>query len=279
MMTYKKPDNVSYTDMAIWIDTNVYSGSFDEETLYIYLYLLCYMLTTHIGFFCYEQEKDEFSLFSASQLYNRLTNKKQFEFKSDGSPKMKKITSILNYIKNVLPRYKYDYDILFNGMSKDPSVEIVPSQVFNLDSYVSEYTCIFDQLSYAFTFQNLSGIIKQYLKKIPKKKNSSEWENIYISCVLTLLNTITLTKEQKHLLVKQKRNRRFLLEKLYRDLRNQPPILFHLDNSYSNYIQTLVNELRNVLSMEISWKDNSYITNTSTMESMLMSSYKDEELE
>ena len=79
MLTYMKPKELKYTDLAIWIDNNVYSGTFDVETCYKYLYLLCAMLTAHLGFFRYEKDLDEFSLFVASGLYNRLTNKKQFE--------------------------------------------------------------------------------------------------------------------------------------------------------------------------------------------------------
>lgn len=278
MMTYEKPENVTYTDMAIWIDNNVYLESFDKELLYKYLYLLSYMLTTRLGFFQSARDDDEFSLFAASLLYKRLTNKKQFELKSDGAPRMKKITSILNYMKTVLARYKYDYDIIFRGMPKDPNIQVVSTSSFDLESYVADQSCIFDNLSYAYTVDNLSGIVRQYLKKIPHRKNSAEWDNIYISCLLTLLNTITLTKEQQATLNKQQRKRRFQLDNFYKELRNQPPILFHLDNSYSNYIITLVNELRNVLSTEISWKDNTYITNESSVENMLLYSYDKEDM-
>lgn len=273
MKTYEKPKDVTYTEMAIWIDNNVYSGSFDIETCYKYLYLLCYMLTVRLGFFRYEKDIDEFSLFVATSLYKRLTNKKQFESKSDGTCKMEKITSILNYMKKVLPRYKYDFDIVFNGMPVEKDIEVFAVPSFDLDSYAAENTYIFDQLSPSFTFENLSGIVKQHLRKIPHKKDSSEWENIYISCILTLLNTVTLDRDQIRRLKTQKRDKRFLLDNLYKDLRHKPPILFHLEDSYENYILTLVNEIRDVLAAEITWTSGTQITNDTSIENILLDRY------
>lgn len=277
MLTYMKPKELKYTDLAIWIDNNVYSGTFDVETCYKYLYLLCAMLTAHLGFFRCEKDLDEFSLFVASGLYNRLTNKKQFETKPDGTPKMEKITSILNYMKNVLPRYKYDFDIVINGMPTDKNVEVITTPTFAFDAYVGENTYIYETLDPSFSFQGLSGIVKRHLKKIPYKKHSAEWENIYISCLLTLLNTVTLDQQQQQKLKTTVRNRRFLLDNLYKDLRHQDPILYHLPDSYKNYILTLVNELRDVIAAEVSWSGDTHINCESSVENLLLYSYGKEE--
>ena len=32
--TYRKPSNVSYTDMAIYIDKNIYNGTYDETKVF-----------------------------------------------------------------------------------------------------------------------------------------------------------------------------------------------------------------------------------------------------
>ena len=33
-MTYNKPDNLKYTDMAMWVDCNAYKEDCDINTLY-----------------------------------------------------------------------------------------------------------------------------------------------------------------------------------------------------------------------------------------------------
>ena len=43
-MTYPKPAGVSYTQMAIYIDENIYYDTKDEEKIYIYMYNLDIML-------------------------------------------------------------------------------------------------------------------------------------------------------------------------------------------------------------------------------------------
>lgn len=273
MLTYEKPKDVTYTQMAIWIDNNVYSGSFDVEKCYIYLYLLCLMLASRLGFFVTEEETDSFALYSATRLYNRLTNTKQFETNPDGTPKMQKITSILNFTKNVLGGYKYDYDLEFKGMPQTKDVEVINVPYFAFDTYVAENTYIYDQLDSSFTFQGLSSTVKRHLSKIPRKKHSAEWDNIYLSCLLTLLNTVTLSEEQKKRLKNATHYKHLILDKLYKELRFEDPILYHLDSSYKNYILTLVNEIRDVLAAEITWTSNTHITSDTSIENLLLCAY------
>ena len=39
-MTFKKPADITYTQMCIYIDDNIYNGTYDENTVFTYLYLL-----------------------------------------------------------------------------------------------------------------------------------------------------------------------------------------------------------------------------------------------
>ena len=76
-LTYTKPPSISYTDMAIWIDNNIYKTSFDEQMCYEYLYHLANMLAAQYRYFDDNQTYDEFSLYAASKLYLRLTDRRQ----------------------------------------------------------------------------------------------------------------------------------------------------------------------------------------------------------
>jgi hypothetical protein len=269
-MTYSKPAGVSYTQMAIYIDQNIYSDKKDEEKLYTYLYHLAIMLATQGAYFSCAEEYDQFGLFSATRLYLRYTNQKQFETNDDGSPKMKKIKSCLNYIKRVIYPYKVDFDMEFNIENKN--VDVIQLGGFDLGEHMIDQTSLFDSMSYSFTLGEISSIVRAHLKKIPYKTRSAEWMNIYTSCMLTLLNSMTLSNYQLKEFRKLKLPKYETLERLYTQLRYEDPILFHLDPSMSTYIRVLVAELRHVIAAELSWKGDFHISADESMKNLICNS-------
>ena len=101
IMLYEKPKNLKYTDMAIFIDENIYKENLNESTINLifeYLYHLAYMLSKKKKFFNNAEDYENFSLYFSTSTYLRLTNKKQFFKLEDNSYKMPKIKSVLNYI-------------------------------------------------------------------------------------------------------------------------------------------------------------------------------------
>lgn len=266
-MTYAKPADVSYTQMAIYIDEHIYSDNKDEEKLYTYMYHLAIMLATKGAYYSSAEAYDQFGLFCATRLYLRYTNQKQFEFNDDGSPKMKRIKSVLNYIKRVIYPYKVDFEMEFNIENKD--AEVIQLGGFDLGEHMVEQTSLFDTMSYSYTLGEISSIVRAHLRKIPHKQHSAEWMNIYLSCMLTLLSSMTLSNYQLREFKKLKLPKYEALEKLYAQLRYEDPILFHLDSSMSTYIKVLVTELRHVIAAELSWKGDYYISAEGSMKNLI----------
>lgn len=266
-MTYTKPAGVTYTQMAMYIDEHIYQETKDEEKLYTYMYHLAIMLATQGAYYSRAEDYDQFGLYCATKLYLRYTNQKQFEFNDDGSPKMKRIKSVLNYIKRVIYPYKIDFESEFNIDSKE--ADVIQLGGFDLGEHMVEQTSLFDTMSYSYTLGEISSIVGSHLKKIPHKQHSAEWMNIYLSCMLTLLSSMTLsnyqTKEFKKLKLPKYEN----LERLYTQLRYEEPILFHLDPSMSTYIKVLVTELRHVIAAELSWKGDFYISAEESMKNLI----------
>ena len=269
-MTYTKPLDVTYTQMAIWIDEHVYTKDVDESLLYEYLYHLSNMLAGQASYFSTALEYDHFALYSASRLFQRLYNPKQFELDDNQQPKMKQIKSILNYIKKVIYPYKVDFEMEFSIENKNMDVIQVGS--FDLGSHMIESASLFDRLEFSVSIDSIASIVRSHLKKIPKRKNSSEWTNIYLSCMLTLLDSITLTRTMLSKYDALKLKKEEYLDSVYEELRYQKPILYHLPDSMSNYIRVLVNELRHVLASELSWKSDCYIPADASMKSLICTS-------
>ena len=160
-----------------------------------------------------------------------------------------------------------DFELEFNIENKD--AEIIQLGGFDLGEHMVEQTSLFDTMSYSYTLGEISSIVKAHLRKIPHKQHSAEWMNIYLSCMLTLLSSMTLSNYQLREFKKLKLPKYESLEKLYAQLRYEDPILFHLDPSMSTYIKVLVTELRHVIAAELSWKGDYYISAEESMKTLI----------
>ena len=240
-MTYKKPPNLSYTDMAIWIDNNIQDENIDIDTLYQYLYHLINMLAHKNDYYSCAEDYDSFSLFVASKIYNRITSKR-CEYRGR---KVKNIKSILNYLKKVLYYYKGIYDKNFINKYNNIIDDKVISNIVDFQEILE-----FDKFSFASDISTIPHICSSFLCKIPKKKNSEEWLNIYLSCLLTLLSSMTppCNLDEKSM------NKFDYANKILDKMRDEEPILYHLDASMSGYIKVLVNELRSILCQNLSYQ-------------------------
>lgn len=260
-MTYNKPPHITYTDMAIWIDRNMENPAIDEEKLYEYLYHLAFMLAHEKSFYSNMEIYDQFSLFSASKLFLRLRDDRQFK------GELQKIKSVLNYLKAVIYPYKVDFDNQFQS----PAIENATCLYTNVDfaDIIAEDLCIFDQIDFRCSIDSIDHIIKSYLRKIPFNRRTAEWENIYLSCILTILNSITCSASQLAAL-KDRNVDNYMLSKQYRSLASEEPILYHLDRSMSGYIKVLVNELKEVIAKELSIESSGVITSDASMKTLLI---------
>lgn len=240
-----KSKKVRYVDMAIWIDNNVYSGDFDSVMLYDYLYHLSKMLAYKRGLCSTSREYDDFSMYCASKYYFRLTNPKQFA-EEDSLPKIK---SILNYMKRTLYTTKIDFD----REHKSDSIEDVIDYGEQFHQVLSNSVNSIAITEFKCYLNDVKRTVRSFLLKIPYKKG--EWQNIYVSCLLSLLNSMTLSRKAiakvSHL-EKTARLRPDIVDKLYKNERKNSTILYHLPENMRDYITVLVNSLRKVIANDLS---------------------------
>lgn len=262
-MTFKKPTNITYTQMCIYIDDNIYNGTYDENTVYTYLYLLTHMLAKKMKYFEHEQDCDEFSLYMASRLFLRLTN-------SNKSP----IKSILNYLKHIIGVQKLTWEEKYRTPFNKEGNQIFYFDTHNIANSLVDETSIYDYISYDTILNSLDAIIMNHLKKVPFKKESPEWYNIYLSVILTLIDSFTPNKEQLASINDTTEGRKeHLLNNVYTHLRNKNPILFHLDSSMKPYIKVLVMEIRHAIAAEFSQEVQHYISSEDIMKNLLVNEY------
>lgn len=256
-MTYNKPSNVTYTDMCIWIDTNMYEDNCDDIKLYEYLYHILNMFARKSSYFSRSNYYDDFALMSASRLYMRIRNEK-----------LTKIKSILNYIKTVIYPYKVEFEKeLYVNNTEDN--DLLYTDNVSLSTTLVEDSDIFDKIEFRYTLDSISTMIRRFLNKIPHNNKNAEWLNIYTSVLLTFNNMIGSACDKKSKLETMSSKD---LHALYLDISSQEPILYHLNKNYSNYIAALVNQIKALVAKQLSIENSSKISSETALKSVIIAS-------
>ena len=252
-MTYTKDPNITYTEMAIYIDNTVYSDNRDDDKIFQYCYQLCHMLGRNARYFKDYDILDKYAVFMATQIYLRLTNVKQFELDNNGVPKLEKVKSVLNYCKKTQYQYKVQFEKEHYAQSiSEESYDIQPE--FNFDNSLRSYIDRLNFCEFNLTFDNIDRTCKSFLSTIPYKKDTADWLNIYASVMLTFLNDITFSRKQLERIEHLKstdRYRDYHMSGFYAELNNQKPVLYHLPAHMSNYIKVLTRELKHIIAEDL----------------------------
>lgn len=285
---YKKPANIKYTDMCIYIDRNVYRDDLteaEENKIFEYLFHIAKMLAYKAKYFTRTEYYDDFAVYFATSVYFRLKNKKQFEIDEEtNEPKLTKIKSCLNYMKNVAYLRKIEFEQEFYSQTFSPVLTDGDDVIYDTKySFADKLAEVSDEIS-AVEFDICLGEIckttRNFLKRIPYKQGTITWMNIYLSCLLTMLSTLTLSNRSIEHINNLKfdiNNRPRALEKLYSDNPQSFVILYHLDKSMQDYIWILVQEIKHIMSKDLSLSLHTYIPTTSMLNALAIADINLEE--
>lgn len=205
----RKPYNMKYTDLCIYIDKTIYErgennnpvslrelSNMEIENVYNYLYHVVYALSVKKKLFTQAQDYEDFSIETAGNLYRRLTAKNQNY--DQNATTNRAIKSILNYIKCALPfmvitwrnaNYAQTLNPGFDGEDKIESVQrFIYAQAE--EQYLEKRKQAFEEL-----FTNFYDYVTLALNKSVYRKNGLKKYQIGLSECLTLLNCLTLEKK------------------------------------------------------------------------------------
>lgn len=262
--------------MAIAIDNMAYSDDCDDELLFEYLYHLSMMLAVKARYFNSAKYYDDFAIFLATSAYFRIKNPKQFTLNEFGNPKMEKLKSILNYLKAVLYPRKVAFEQQ-NYAQTEVKLEEDNDLLYvghTLANKISNSVDDLSQVEFRYCLGDCCDSIKEFLKEIPYKYKSAEWYNIYFSCLLSFLNLITLSNNDKERLhnAKYRINDHSLILEIYnRQHYEDFVILYHLDDDMKDYIRILVMQIKHILAKDLSEIIHTNIDSLSVSYSMVLS--------
>lgn len=243
MPFYNKPKNTRYVDMAIYIDENVRKEDADDELIFEYLYHLAKMLAYKRSFFKESQKYEDFSIYLASKMLMRLKRTDE---------KVTPIKSILNYMKNVL----YPEKVLFERENYKENILTNAEDIDN-DSFRESLVRMIDELKivdFKLYFDNIPKTIYSYISKIPHK-DKAYIENIYVSCLLSLLQSMTLSKTNKlrvENLIRSNKLTFVKLNNIYAAEKENSKVYYHIDPKDKQLVDVLVNKLRHIIAVDLS---------------------------
>lgn len=253
-MTYHKPANMKYTDLAIYVDSEIYSDNCDEDKCFQYLYLLFYMIAYKSKYFNNSKDYDEYALYGASQLFLRYRNNKQFDTEGKSLPKIK---SCLNYIKRIAYPLRVNYQkstfaqqFTSDQMADHNLYELTAKEVGKAKSINNGLM----RVDLEFYLSKIASTVHQYLQTLPYTKQPDILHRIEISCLLTLLKAVTLNNNNRQRLESRLRRNlpvEDLLISIYEEEAQEVPTLWHLDKNMSNYIAVLVNKLKKLIAKDL----------------------------
>lgn len=277
-MIFKKPPNMRYTQLAMFVDAHIRDK--DEKTQQLcfeYIWHLFYILAVKGKMFNSGRDYDEYALYAATQLYLRYKKED-----SEKGANLKPIKSCLNYIKRILYPLKVNYQKAnFEQVFQEGSLQgNAPTQI--LDDKISDIRNLNSSLVSVECNYYLSSIhssIRGILEKTPYRNNKVILHNLYISCLLTFLKSITLSKRSLARLEDRKAKKLSLegvLDGLYaRESREDNIVLYHLDPSMHNYVAFLFNKIKKEVVKDLNYIIGSYEPSESVIKDLLMSPLED----
>ncbi len=267
-MLYKKPSDLKFTDLCIYIDENVPKianpGDYPEieATIYNYLWLLVKALAIKKCMFKKFEDYDGYAFYAATRLFLALRKNYLNQGKVIKGKQIKPIKSCLNYTKALLYPMKIEYQ---RETFKEIIEEEFVSKKFDAFAYKEQLKNeamdsddIATQLNLYLheALKQQGKLLSDLLEKSPFGPATPEYKNLKISI---LLNSINILQTKKKLVVTDQ----------------QSIILWHLPKNMTNYVKILVKEYFTAIKLEIMECCREASPTDETLEAILQSNWEE----
>ena len=251
---FQKPKGVKYTDMCIYIDDITERGEptpEEENKIFEYLYHLAFMLAHKRKYFNRSYYYEEFAMYFATEVMYRLYfNPRLKKLDENGEPELSKIKSVLNYMKGIIYGRKVEFEQHYYSQKYADFEEGNFLYSFNQDPYES-----LKEIDISLYLKSITKTVKKIVYDKNFYRNDKILiKNIYMSCLLTVLNGLTFSSTDKSKLdntYSSMESKYRLLTRLYAKNRENSLILYHLDKSFEPYIKVLSNKIFKQIKMDL----------------------------
>ena len=271
-MIFNKPNNKRIVDLCIEFD-KLFPLEKDDAMhtkLYSYLYLIYYSLGRKKEFFKLYEDYEGYAHYAATTIYLRFLKKQK-----NGEP----IGSVLNYAKSTLNPLKVAYQNenfheVING-EVDDSIDTGALNSILKEQIQSEYNYGLSE-EMEEVLGKLPIFIKKAIKETPFRTDKLMCHRLYMSCLISLLKSFTLSNSTKRKLNNKADNNiqeDNIITAAYKKDRYSSATVWHLPDSYTNYIQFLTNKVRVMTTVELDETRHSYDLDDGVLDAIMMSAY------
>lgn len=242
-MIWRKPNNVKYTELCIFVDNNILNivnpGEHPEieNKVWNFIYLIIKALAIKKRLFKNFQDYDAFSIYAANRTYFAIRKNYWNQGKVIKGKLIRPIKSCLNYIKATLNpmRIEYQNENFKEIMSEEFATQKLAANGYDTNYYqnIKDTAGASQQLKLYLqsTFSNVGALVDRVLKNSPFTPASADYRRIKISI---LLNTLRILNKNKKL-----------------DSNQSSVVLWKLPKSMSTYIKIILKEFYVELKKEI----------------------------
>lgn len=259
-MIWKKPNELKFTDLCIYIDQNIENIGEERATpevqdkVYNYLWLLVKALAIKKRMFNNFDDYDGYSFYAATRLYLAIKRNYQNQGKVIKGKLIRPIKSCLNYTKTLLYPMKIEYQ---NEVFAEVLSEEAMCKKFDTFTYKSKLKngILSSQAGPTFrrevqnVFATCIKIVEDVLQNCPFRKESADYKHLKISILINIYNNI---KSRKRL-----------------DFEPNSIVVWRLPKSMQGYVKVLVKEFCIKLKKEITECGDSNQFNDAVLESLL----------
>lgn len=205
-MLYKKPANLKYTDLCIWVDANmdkIYPAGTDpaiENQVWNYLWLILKAIAIKKQMFENYADYDGFSFYGATRIFTALRNNLKNRGHVVKGKEIKPIKSCLNYMKALLHPMKLEY--LHQEYETKLSTAIVNQQFDTMRwkekiaESMNDAAGMTNQFNLEIrdTMTSIGSLLDEVLAKSPFDRKSVDYKRLKISVMMNMLENLKKKK-------------------------------------------------------------------------------------
>lgn len=249
-MLFKRPKDLQIVDMCQIVDKLIRQDTLNDnekDDIIRYLYFIIYSMSKNRNYFYNSNDCDDFSIYLAEQLYYRFTNKNK-----------EQVISCRNYIDGIL------YGRILNWQQSDKFNELLEDgnsdTKYNLGRYidVQAYKEQIREEIGASDRDRLSKLVIDVINDMPNliknisnhtqfKLDKDVSNKLYISCLLSLINGITLNIKLEEKIKDKSENGsikgNYIIRNRLKNLEDSI-ILWHLSDDFIDIVKVLINRIR-----------------------------------
>lgn len=268
-------------DMCKYIDDNAYKKDADINLIYVYISTIYKSLAFNQRMFQDVSQYEPFGHYAATRMLLRLTNERQFLPESDPK-KLEKVVSILNFIKSTLVPYKLMFlqheTLMIDTMEKE---DIIYSghNTCGISEYDSCYNGLLN-IDVKTYLTQLKPLIWEIIEMTPYYSDIKMRHNLYISCLLTLVRSVTINNKDLYRFSNRLSNSTYsftdnAFETLFNKEWETAPVVWNLPKEFKDYVKILVIKIKNRIMDSLKDLVGYYALNEDLVSDVLMTFIKD----